>query len=115
MTFAKLTGFHAKLFPRLVDSGFLVFDNERIKFLKSLIDTGTLTKPGTMEPTKRALGMLPLSLDFGKSLDTFYSFHICIKNNKVCAGWDNGEELLVGYLPLLEAIQKFELMYRNYL
>lgn len=115
MTTTKLTGLHAKLFPRLADSGFLVFNSERVKFLKSLIDTGTLTKLGTMEATKKALGILPLSLDFGKSPDTFYSFHICIKNNKVCAGWDNGEELLVGCLPLLEAIQKFELMYRDYL
>ena len=109
MTSAKLIGLHAKLFPHLIDSGFLVFDNEKIKLLKSLIDTGTLTKSGTMEPTKKALGLLPLSFEFGN----YDSFHICICNNKVCAGWSNEEGLKVGRLPLLEAIQSFELEYRE--
>jgi len=110
----KLTGLHAQLFPALVDTGFQVFSEERIKLIKSLIKTGSLTKPGTHEPTKKALGILPLCLNFDLGLlpGTFYSFHIQLKNNRVVAGWSNDECLKVGFLPLFKAVQKFEVLHR---
>jgi len=109
MTTQKLTGLHAQLFPALIDTGFQVFSIERIKLIKSLIDTGSLTKPGTHEPTRKALEILPLCLNFGSLPDTFQSFNIYIRNNQVVAGWNSDSRFNI---PLFEAVQRFELRYK---
>jgi len=118
MSTQKLTGLHAQLFPSLVDVGFKVFSEKRIKLLISLIDTGSLTKPGTYKPTKKALEILPLCLNFGSTHDhdsifgMFRSFHIYIRNNQVVAEWSNSAGLKTDFLPLFKAVQKFEVLYR---
>ena len=106
----KLTGLHALLCPELIESGFRVFNKDRINILCSITTTGSFSylKPTPNKALKKADAILPLTFHFGEC-----EFYIYLFDGDVCA-WatdENGADVVQG-LPIWKAVQEFEFKYR---